>query len=58
MSQQTTGNPGGAGTPGAGGRPGAMTMAMQAVAAKPSGPKVLRIGLIQGGKIVKISEAR
>jgi len=53
MSQQTTGNPGGAGTPGAGGRPGAMTMAMQAVAAKPSGPKVLRIGLIQGGKIVE-----
>lgn len=34
-------------------RPGAMTMAMQAVQAKPSGPKVLRIGLIQGGKIVE-----
>ncbi|MFW6067491.1 MAG: TonB family protein [Myxococcota bacterium] len=30
-----------------------MTMAMQAVAAKPTGPKVLRIGLIQGGKIVE-----
>ena len=35
------------------GRPGAMTMAMQAVQQKPSGPKVLRIGLIQGGKIVE-----
>jgi len=30
-----------------------MTMAMQAVATKPTGPKVLRIGLIQGGKIVE-----
>ena len=29
-----------------------MTMAMQAVQVKPSGPKVLRIGIIQGGKIV------
>lgn len=36
-----------------GNRPGAMTMAMQAVQVKPSGPKVLRIGLIQGGKIVE-----
>ena len=34
-------------------RPGAMTMAMQAVQVKPAGPKVLRIGLIQGGKIVE-----
>lgn len=34
-------------------RPGAMTMAMQAVSVKPSGPKVLRIGLIQAGKIVE-----
>lgn len=34
-------------------RPGAMTMAMQAVAARPTGPKVLRIGLIQSGKIVE-----
>jgi TonB family protein len=34
-------------------RPGAMTMAMQAVAVRPSGPKVLRIGMIQGGKIVE-----
>ncbi len=34
-------------------RPGAMTMAMQAVQIKPSGPKVLRIGLIQGGRIVE-----
>lgn len=30
-----------------------MTMAMQAVAARPAGPKVLRIGLIQGDKIVE-----
>jgi len=36
-----------------GGRPGAMTMAMQAVNVKPIGPKVLRIGVIQGGKIVE-----
>lgn len=35
------------------GRPGAMTMAMQAVNIKPIGPKVLRIGVIQGGKIVE-----
>jgi TonB family protein len=34
-------------------RPGAMTMAMQAVQVKPTGPKVLRIGLIQGGRIVE-----
>ncbi|HEX7481799.1 MAG TPA: AgmX/PglI C-terminal domain-containing protein [Polyangiales bacterium] len=36
-----------------GSRPGAMTMAMQAVQIKASGPKVLRIGLIQAGKIVE-----
>ena len=30
-----------------------MTMAMQAVQVRPSGPKVLRIGLIQAGKIVE-----
>jgi TonB family protein len=41
--------PGGTGR----GRPGAMTMAMQAVQSRESGPKVLRIGLIQGGKIVE-----
>src|SRR5688572_20510343 len=35
------------------GRPGAMTMAMQAVQVKPGGPKVLRIGVIQGGKIIE-----
>jgi outer membrane biosynthesis protein TonB len=36
------------------GKPGAMTMAMQAVqVAPPTGPKVLRIGLIQDGKIVE-----
>ena len=40
-------------TQGKGTRPGAMTMAMQAVQVKPAGPKVLRIGLIQGGKIVE-----
>lgn len=32
------------------GKPGAMTMAMQAVAVKPSGPKVLRIALFKGGR--------
>src|SRR3954453_14371691 len=36
-----------------GGRPGAMTMAMQAVNIKPIGPKVLRVGVIQGGKIIE-----
>lgn len=36
-----------------GNRPGAMTMAMQAVKVAPTGPKVLRIGLIQNGKIVE-----
>jgi TonB family protein len=35
------------------GRPGAMTMAMQAVNIKPGGPKVLRVGVIQGGKIIE-----
>ncbi len=35
------------------GRPGAMTVAMQAVNIKPAGPKVLRIGVIQSGKIVE-----
>lgn len=35
------------------GRPGAMTMAMQAVQVKPGGPKVLRIGVIQAGKIIE-----
>src|SRR3954453_18130698 len=39
--------------PGPGGRPGAMTMAMQAVNIKPAGPKVLRIGVIQSGKIIE-----
>lgn len=34
-------------------KPGAMTVAMQAVQLKPAGPKVLRIGLIQGGKIIE-----
>jgi outer membrane biosynthesis protein TonB len=44
--QSTQSTPGGA-------RPGAMTMAMQAVQVKPTGPKVLRIGIIQAGKIVE-----
>jgi TonB family protein len=34
-------------------RPGAMTMAMQAVPVKPTGPKVLRIGLFRDKKIVE-----
>lgn len=37
----------------AGTRPGAMTMAMQAVQVRPGGPKVLRIGIIQGDKMVE-----
>lgn len=36
-----------------GGKPGAMTMAMQAVSVKKTGPKVLRIGLIKDGKIIE-----
>ena len=39
--------------PGPAGRPGAMTMAMQAVQARPTGPKVLRIGVIQGDKMIE-----
>jgi outer membrane biosynthesis protein TonB len=35
------------------GRPGAMTMAMRAVDVPTTGPKVLRIGVIQSGKIVE-----
>jgi TonB family protein len=35
------------------GRPGAMTQAMSAVNIKPIGPKVLRVGVIQNGKIVE-----
>lgn len=35
------------------GKPGAMTMAMQAVQIQPAGPKVLRIGVIQNGRIVE-----
>jgi len=40
-------------TPRQGPRPGAMTMAMQAVRVKPSGPRVLRIGLFRDKKIVE-----
>ncbi len=36
-----------------GNRPGAMTVAMQAVQQGPSGPKVLRVGVIQANKIVE-----
>ena len=50
---QNEGTGQGAQPKGPGGRPGAMTMAMQAVNIKPIGPKVLRIGVIQGGKIVE-----
>src|SRR5690349_2883679 len=54
MSQnEGTGQQGTQPPKGPGGRPGAMTMAMQAVNIKPIGPKVLRIGVIQGGKIVE-----
>ncbi|MCB9661727.1 MAG: AgmX/PglI C-terminal domain-containing protein [Polyangiales bacterium] len=41
------------GNPQSGGRAGAMTQAMQAVNVPSAGPKVLRIGLIQNGKIVE-----
>jgi TonB family protein len=41
------------GATGTGSRPGAMTMAMNAVSVRPTGPKVLRIGIIQAGKIVE-----
>lgn len=34
-------------------KPGSMTVAMQAMPMKQTGPKVLRIGLIQGGKIIE-----
>jgi TonB family protein len=53
MSTDKTPEPPPPTTTGTGSRPGAMTMAMQAVSAKTSGPKVLRIGLIQAGKIVE-----
>lgn len=53
MSDNTPETPNTQPTQSKGPRPGAMTMAMQAVQVKPAGPKVLRIGLIQGGKIVE-----
>lgn len=53
MSQNEGTGQGGTQPKAPGGRPGAMTMAMQAVNIKPVGPKVLRIGVIQGGKIVE-----
>jgi len=40
-------------TPRPASRPGAMTMEMQAVRTKYSGPKVLRIGLFRDKKIVE-----
>ncbi len=40
------------GAPQAGGRPGQMTAVMRAVAQQ-SGPKVLRIGLVQGGRVLE-----
>ncbi len=53
MSQNEGTGQGGTQPKAPGGRPGAMTMAMQAVNIKPVGPKVLRIGVIQGGKIIE-----
>ena len=57
MSTPTQGPPGGPPNQqqrAGGGRPGAMTMAMQAVSSRPQGgPKVLRIGVIQGDKMVE-----
>ncbi len=50
-STDSASNPGQSGPKG--GKPGAMTMAMQAVRVAPSGPKILRIGVIQNGKIVE-----
>lgn len=47
MTQQT---PQAQGTPA--GRPGQMTAVMRAISAQ-SGPKVLRIGLVQGGKVIE-----
>jgi hypothetical protein len=38
---------------GRGSRPGAMTMAMRAVQTHQLGPKVLRVGVIQGGRIIE-----
>lgn len=49
MTQQT---PTGPQTAGTGGRPGQMTAVMRAMAAQ-AGPKVLRIGLVQGGKVIE-----
>jgi hypothetical protein len=48
MTQPNTGGQQGA----PGGRPGQMTAVMRAVAVA-SGPKVLRIGLVQGGKVIE-----
>lgn len=38
--------------PGAGGRPGQMTAVMRAMSVQ-TGPKVLRIGLVQGGRVIE-----
>ena len=40
------------GSPGAAGRPGQMTAVMRAMA-QATGPKVLRIGLVQGGRVIE-----
>ncbi|MBX7190892.1 MAG: TonB family protein [Sandaracinaceae bacterium] len=53
MSTPTQQGPQGPQQRAGGGRPGAMTMAMQAVSTRPAGPKVLRIGVIQGDKMVE-----
>ncbi len=47
----TSKGPATAGSPAAGAQPGQMTAVMRAVAS--TGPKVLRIGLIQGGRVVE-----
>ncbi len=53
MAEQNQNKPGQAPAPG-GARPGAMTMAMRAVQITPNaGPKVLKIMIIRGGKIVE-----
>ena len=50
MSQMNVGP--GAGQPGAAGRPGQMTAVMRAMT-QATGPKVLRIGLVQAGRVIE-----
>jgi hypothetical protein len=46
------GQPGASGTPGGAARPGQMTAVMRAMSVQ-TGPKVLRIGLVQSGRVVE-----